>query len=79
MAVCLGCGCRHAKVTWSRSAVVIEEGPDAIIVERICRRTTVCPPKPEGCGQRRAQRISDEGLAVKARPDESEWEFRARR
>ena len=79
MAVCLSCGSRHARVTWSRAAGGVEEGPDVIIVERICRRTTVCPPSPAGCGERRYQRITDEGRAVNARPDESEWEFRARR
>lgn len=79
MAVCLNCGSRHARVLWSRSAVVIEEGPDEVIVERVCRRTTLCPTAPAGCGQRRYQRITDEGKAVNARPDESEWEFRARR
>lgn len=74
MAVCLGCGSRHARVLWSRSALVVEEGPDAIIIERICRRTTACPD----CGDRRSQRITDEGRAVKAHPDGSD-EYRVRR
>ena len=74
MAVCLGCGSPRARVLWSRSALVIEEGPDAIIVERICRRTTDCPV----CGERRSQRIVDEGKAIKAHPDGS-TEYRVRR
>lgn len=74
MAVCLGCGSRNARVLWSRSAVVVEESEDVIIVERICRRTTAC----HDCGERRSQRIVDEGKAVKAHPDGSD-EYRVRR
>jgi hypothetical protein len=79
MAVCLGCGCNRARVVWSYSAVVIEEGPDATVIERVCRRTTSCPPKPIGCGERRSQRITDEGRAIRAHPSEEPFEFRVRR
>jgi len=79
MAVCLGCGRNRARVTWSYSGVLIEEGPDATIIEHVCRQTTTCPPEPDGCGQRRHRRITDEGRARTAHPSEARFEYRVRR
>lgn len=61
MAVCLGCGSRHARVLHSRSAVVVEDEGSCLVVSRVCRRITVCAPRPHGCGEQRAQLICDEG------------------
>lgn len=69
MAACLGCGSRHARVVCARSAVVVEEGDDVVVVSRITRRTVRCPPPPLGCGETRYQRIEDEGRATKIRPE----------
>jgi hypothetical protein len=58
MAECLNCGSHFARVVESRS-VRLGTG------ERQNWRTTVCPPSPAGCGQRRRQVVVDGGLAVK--------------
>ncbi len=58
MAVCLHCGCSSARVVESRT-VRLGTG------ERQNWRTVVCPAPPAGCGERRRQKVMDDGLALK--------------
>ncbi len=56
MALCLGCRSHAAKITHS--------GPAWVDGTLVLWRLTVCPPPPDGCGERRRQVISDDGPLV---------------
>lgn len=60
MAVCLDCGCRRARVIYSRTMRAADG-------KRECWRIVQCPmPHPDGGGRRR-QTIHDEGPTTKGR------------
>ena len=56
MALCFGCR--------SHAAEVVHSEPAWLDGKLVIWRLVVCPPAPEGCGERRKQMIVDDGPLV---------------